>query len=166
MPTNYTKIAFGVISLLGLFLAAYFLRAPKKTPTLLAMPDHSQIQLTIGQKELTVEVVNTTASITQGLSGRAEIGSDGMLFVFTEKRIPQFWMKEMNFDLDLVWISGGQVISITPNVPHPAPATPLPELPHYLPPGAVDLVLEIPAGKAAGWSLRPGDAVSFASGNR
>ncbi|HEX7018322.1 MAG TPA: prolipoprotein diacylglyceryl transferase family protein [Patescibacteria group bacterium] len=121
--------------------------------------DRQRMHILIGSRKINVEVVNTPASITQGLSGRSEIGSEGMLFLFGEKRVPQFWMKDMQFDLDLVWISDNTIVGITENVPHPTPGTQLVNLPHYRPPEAVDAVLEIPAGMAQAWGLKPGDPV-------
>lgn len=153
-----------LLTLVGLALF-FFMYAQEKSPAV-PIADRSLLELTIDDRTLTVEVVNTPASITQGLSGRSEIGSDGMLFVLGEKRIPQFWMKEMQFGLDLVWIREGRIVSITPHVPHPSPDVLLSDLPFYLPPEAVDMVLEIPAGRAAEWSLKPGATVGFPSGSR
>lgn len=121
--------------------------------------DRQRMKLQVGSQNLTVEVVNSPASITQGLSGRSEIGADGMFFLFGEHRVPEFWMKEMKFDLDLIWISESKIVEITPNVPKPSPATPLADLPRYSPSTLVDSVLEVPAGKAAEWHLKPGDPV-------
>lgn len=125
--------------------------------------DHSQQQIQIGDHLLTVEVVNTNSSISQGLSGRRDIGSDGMLFVFPSRQQISFWMPEMLFDLDLVWIVEDKVIGVTEQVPHPLPNTPLDQLPTYPPPSAVEMVLEIEAGKAAELNLQPGHTVQRAT---
>jgi len=60
--------------------------------------------ITVGDQDLTVEVVNTPSKTELGLSYRDEIGADGMLFELPQKQVPTFWMKGMLFDLDLVWI--------------------------------------------------------------
>ena len=40
-----------------------------------------------------------------------------MLFVFPEESYQTFWMKDMNFDLDIIWIdSGGEVMQIDKQV--------------------------------------------------
>lgn len=113
--------------------------------------------------KIQVELVNTQSSIEQGLSGRAELGADGMLFVFAQKHIPSFWMKEMQFDLDFVWLSGGQVVDLTANVPAPAPNTPLSELPTYSPVQPVDWVLELPAGLIEQWQIKLSDIFVLSS---
>ena len=123
------------------------------------IPDSTHTYLTIGDDVLRVEVVHTPESITRGLSGRPEIGADGMLFVLPQNQVPVFWMKEMQFDLDLVWIAGDSVQKVTPNVPAPDPETALSDLPKYSPSEVADLVLEVPAGVAADLELVPGKKV-------
>lgn len=106
---------------------------------------------------LEVEVVTQQESITLGLSGRAELGADGMLFVFPQRYIPRFWMKEMQFDLDLVWIDGATIVDITEQVPKPQPNQTT--LPTYSPQQPVSMVLELPAGTVRTHSFAVGDEV-------
>jgi uncharacterized membrane protein (UPF0127 family) len=126
---------------------------------LLQQPDRARVQLvTSDGRELTVEVVNSSESIIQGLSGRSEIGADGMLFVFPQPHKPTFWMKDMQFDLDLVWLRDGEVIEVTSAVP--APATPESALPLYSPQNQqINMVLEVRAGDAATFGLQQGQVV-------
>lgn len=125
------------------------------------LKDRQRATLQIGTNELTVEVVAELASIEQGLSGRSEIGSDGMLFLLPLRQKPAFWMKEMQFDLDMVWIDGERVIGVTANVPAPEASTPLSELPNFRPPGAVTAVLELPAGEAKSLGIETGSVVQI-----
>lgn len=129
---------------------------------LVHVPDRTKLPIRVGSTQLTVEVVNTSASITQGLSGRSEIGSDGMLFVFDSSQHAVFWMKEMLFDLDLVWIHQGRIVGISPQVPKPVSGTPEHDLPLYRSEGLIDQVLELPAGKVEEAGIRPGDYVFLA----
>lgn len=125
--------------------------------------DRQKVEITLGGAPLTVEVVNTAESITQGLSGRTEIGADGMLFVFPNTVETGFWMKEMRFDLDIVWIADGTVISVLPNVPRPTPGQALSELPTYRPDQPFDMVLELPAGQAEELSVARGAIIELYS---
>ena len=126
-----------------------------------AIQDHSIQRLQIGDSELQVEVVNSPSSIAQGLSGRPEIGADGMLFLMPARGEVQFWMPDMQFDLDLVWIDRGQIVGITRNVPRPPPGTSKLDLPLYPSPTAVEWVLEVEAGfaEANGWQI--GDMIKL-----
>mgnify|MGYP001594648448 CR=1 FL=1 len=52
-----------------------------------------------------VEVAQTVSARERGLSGRKElVPSRGMLFVYPERRRHAFWMKDMNFPIDIIWI--------------------------------------------------------------
>lgn len=123
--------------------------------SLAQIPDRSVVKLLIDEQPTSVEVVNLPASITLGLSGRSEIGQDGMLFVLPTRRIVSFWMKEMLFDLDFIWIDGDTIVSITPNVPAPKPGLSLSQLPSYSSSVPVTHVLEVPAewSKQRGWKI-------------
>src|SRR6266404_1229193 len=81
-------------------------------------------KLQVGKSIIYVEIANTDQSREQGLSGRDKLtDSQGMLFDFKNTGVtaPGFWMKDMKFNLDLIWIRENQIVGITPNVPHPEP---------------------------------------------
>ena len=60
---------------------------------------------------LQVEVANTKASRELGLSGREKMGdNEGLLFVFDEPGRYGFWMKDMKFALDIIWINQNGVV--------------------------------------------------------
>lgn len=112
--------------------------------------------------QLTVEVVNTPQSIELGLGNRENIGSDGMLFVLPTATQAYFWMKGMQFDLDLIWIVNEKIIGITSDVPAPSgDMAQSVRLPTYPSPGKVDLVLEVPAGFSRENGILVGDAIQI-----
>lgn len=115
--------------------------------------DHGLTTINLNGQKLTVEVVKTPASLEQGLSGRDKLDSDGMLFVLPERSVPKFWMKEMKFDLDLIWIKDQKIVGVITQVPHPNSQAALFELPIYSPREPIDLVLETPVGKVKNFSL-------------
>jgi uncharacterized membrane protein (UPF0127 family) len=85
-----------------------------------------------------------------------------MLFVFEEPGIYPFWMIEMQFPLDFVWIgSGCTVVDLTENVPSPQPGEDSGDLPRYRPAAEVQYVLEINAGEIESAGISTGDAVVF-----
>lgn len=67
---------------------------------------------------LTVEVANTKASRELGLSFRKKIErTEGILFVFEHPGRYGFWMKDMHFPLDIIWINqNGVVVWVERNV--------------------------------------------------
>jgi uncharacterized protein len=113
----------------------------------------------IGNYRVIVEIVETAADRSQGLSGREslEIGK-GMLFVFENSGIYGFWMKDMNFPIDIVWIDEERLIV---GISHQVEPESYPEV--YYPARSVKYVLEIPAGEALSQGLSVGDVVQFSN---
>lgn len=134
--------------------------APAATSLSTGMAYSYSHSLQIGGQILNVEVANTDASREQGLSDRTTMDeSQGMLFEFGQQVRPAFWMKQMNFGLDFIWIDNGQIVGITPDVPAPAQKTSDSMLPLYYPPSPVDEVLEVNAGWAEKNNISVGDDV-------
>ena len=75
----------------------------------------------VGGVVFEVEIADDAAERAQGLSGRDPLPEDGgMLFVYQEPVVPGFWMRQMRFPLDFVWIGEDcEVVDVTPNVPAP-----------------------------------------------
>ena len=56
---------------------------------------------------LKTELVSTPEAQEKGLSGRKELKqNESMLFVFNHADKYSFWMKDMNFPIDIIWITG------------------------------------------------------------
>jgi len=54
---------------------------------------------------LKVDVAYTREQHAKGLSGRESLSPDsGMLFVFNNSGQYLFWMKDMNFPIDIIWV--------------------------------------------------------------
>ena len=144
--------------------------APTDTPPakVTATPETGGGQpiVTIGGASFVVEVADTQAAQQQGLSGRELLDEGtGMLFVFEEERHLSFWMKEMNFPLDMVWVDAScKVVDISRDVPIPEPGQTLAGLPTYGPETPAKYVLEINAGASAAGGFGPGDTVAFTGG--
>ncbi|MEK7588430.1 MAG: DUF192 domain-containing protein [Patescibacteria group bacterium] len=72
----------------------------------------------LGNKILNVDLALTAKEQERGLSGRKELKENaGMLFVFNLTTVHYFWMKDMNFSIDMIWLDEfGQVVYIQKNV--------------------------------------------------
>ena len=121
--------------------------------------------LSIDSATFNVEVASTALEKTRGLSFRPSLAAnDGMLFIFGGSgSIQTFWMKDMNFPLDMIWISGNTVVGFAQNVPAPAAGTQLWQLPIYSSPNNTDKVLEVNAGTVAKFNIKVGDVVTIGS---
>ena len=128
------------------------------TPT----PDLALPLVTIGAFTWPVELALTGEQQAQGLSGRAELAAGaGMLFVWDQESRRAFWMPDMNFPLDMVWLNGDCAVThITHNAPPQAPGQSQADLPRYTV-DQVQYVLEINAGEAARHGIQVGDQARF-----
>jgi uncharacterized membrane protein (UPF0127 family) len=63
-------------------------------------------QVKIAGQSIKVDLALTPGEQEQGLSGRSALKEDeGMLFVFQRSGRYPFWMKDMNFAIDIIWLS-------------------------------------------------------------
>ncbi|MCK5510280.1 DUF192 domain-containing protein [Candidatus Parcubacteria bacterium] len=62
-----------------------------------------------------VELADTPEKHIQGLSDKKEL-IGGMLFLFDNKKVRNFWMKNMNFPIDIIWIDNGKIVNISENL--------------------------------------------------
>ncbi|MBI2563480.1 MAG: DUF192 domain-containing protein [candidate division NC10 bacterium] len=98
-----------------------------------------------GRVNLTVEIARKPEEHIRGLSGRPGLKpGHGMLF----------WMKDMRFSLDIVWIRDGRIVKIEKHAP---PLTPT--RPERIYTAMADLVLEVPAGFTDRKRIRVGNTV-------
>jgi hypothetical protein len=106
-----------------------------------------------------VEIANTPESRAKGLSGREKLGADeGMLFVMDNKRYHSFWMADMKFPIDIIWISDNKVVDLTKNAPIPTDPK---NIPVFTPSTEVNRVLEVNAGYIEANSIAIGDEVGI-----
>jgi uncharacterized membrane protein (UPF0127 family) len=120
-------------------------------------------EISIGSKSFSVDVASDAATRAQGLSGRESLGDgEGMYFIFDKPENYGFWMKDMKFAIDIIWIRGNKVVGIDENV-EPEPGKPLSDLKIYYPPQEIDRVLEVNAGTAEKYNLTAGDTVTILS---
>jgi uncharacterized membrane protein (UPF0127 family) len=132
--------------LLVIFLIGYYLRNPLVT------------RVSINEHVIPVELAVTNEEKQRGLGYRDSLNADsGMLFVYDHPEQYGFWMKEMRFPIDIIWIADNLVVDISHNVPVATTSTP----PSYQAKIPVNKVLEVNAGKAREWGIDIGDLVQI-----
>jgi uncharacterized membrane protein (UPF0127 family) len=66
----------------------------------------------VGERPFNIEIAETYDQQSLGLGGRDELKPNtGMFFVFPSPSVQSFWMKDMKFPIDIVWID--QTVSCT-----------------------------------------------------
>ncbi|MGI8419264.1 MAG: DUF192 domain-containing protein [Candidatus Levyibacteriota bacterium] len=150
MSVNKIIIIFIVI-LLIFFGVLYFQFSKNNVP---------KSKVTINSHTFSVNSATTSAQQQQGLSGIKSLPQDqGMLFVFDTTAKYPFWMKGVNFPLDIIFIRDTKVVSIVQNAP--APKSGETDFPTYQPTAPVNKVLEINAGLVKKYDIKQNDEVTI-----
>ena len=141
--------------LLGALYVWYIFFFPHMNPPL------PKNMVTIGNMTFNVEIASTTMEQTLGLSGRSGLGENqGMFFIFNGPGVQNFWMKDMKFSIDIIWIAGDKVAGFAQNA-QPQPGAPLWSLKIFTSPDYVDKVLEVNAGTVAKDGIKVGNSVKI-----
>ncbi len=107
---------------------------------------------------LELEIADVFDKWQQGLSNREVLAENkGMLFVFPDKQVRRFWMKNMNFPLDIVWLDNNKIIKIDKNA-QPEGNSPTRR---YSSPLPINYVLEVNAGWCDQNNIKVGDIAEF-----
>ena len=117
----------------------------------------SDVTIMTPKGAITAEVADTKSSRELGLSGRPSMkDSEGLLFVFDTPGRYGFWMKDMLFNLDLIWINqDGIVVEIERNASKDSyPKT-------FMNASPASYVLEVNAGVAEKQGLYIGSKVKI-----
>jgi uncharacterized membrane protein (UPF0127 family) len=157
MSLNKLIIIFGII--LVIFAGVVFFQFSAK-PDKASSPKISGPAVTINGHTFKVETAKTQKEQTTGLSGRNSLPEDeGMLFIFGKADYYNFWMKNMEFPLDIIFIKDNKIVTIIKNAKIPANPNENPQI--LKPTGLVNKVLEINAGLADQDNIKKGDSVKI-----
>ena len=115
----------------------------------------SPVELRLGGVRMVVELADDTLERVRGLGGRLGLNQlAGMLFIFETDGQPSFWMKDMRFPIDIMWLDDtGRVTEITENV---SPNT-YPQI--FKPSQPIRYVLELNARFADNFNIKVGDSL-------
>lgn len=118
---------------------------------------HYESTIVLGGKTFYIDVADNSFTSAKGLSGRESMAKDeGMIFVFDKLGKHGFWMKDMFFSIDMIWMDQNYVIthiekSVSPDT-----------YPKVFYPESLSLyVLEISAGQSDLLGIKVGDRANF-----
>ncbi len=111
-------------------------------------------------KTIKLEIADSIEEKEKGLSQREALSEDtGMLFLFDKPGKYQFWMKDMQFPIDIIYINNEKVVTIYKDVQHTIDN--VPNLNLYQPKQDANRVLELNGGKADELKLKEGDSLKL-----
>lgn len=139
--------------------SSYNFESSDKTEIIESTLESKTPEVLINNTIIAVDLARTNAQVQRGLSGRPSLDpQSGMLFIFSKPSIYSFWMPDMNFPLDLIWISNDIIVDISHNVTnvfdraHPV---------YYKPKEPAQYVLEVNANFSINHNIKIGDTVIF-----
>lgn len=141
LKKNSKIFIFLFLTILG-FLAYYFLDK-----------NRSKNEIFLGTCKFDVEEAISKDSQIAGLSNRDSLCDKcGMIFIFSNLGKYGFWMKDMKFNLDFIWIKDNRVVDIKEGVSKDERST-------LYSKAEFNKVLEINSGKISKCGIKIGDKV-------
>jgi hypothetical protein len=121
---------------------------------------YRQTIITVNGVELGADIAETNDQMTMGLAVKDTLNeNEAMLFVFSTERAHSFWMKNMKFPIDIIWLDADKEVvhiehSLEPCLPDSSCQT-------YEPNVDSLYVLETVAGFAQKYNVTEGTPVEF-----
>jgi len=134
---------------------------PTQTQQRKAIPQEKDV-VKIDNLQVRVDWARDDASQTKGLGGKDSLEYDrGMLFVFDKEGKYTFWMKDVKFPIDIIWISKDKkVVDYYKNAEIQL-GVPDGQLKVYAPQSPAQYVLEVNAGTVDKYDIKIGDEAKF-----
>lgn len=126
---------------------------------LLSACSNGNSSLKLKDELLNVEISADLISRAKGLSGRENLCENcAMVFIFGKEAKYTFWMKGMNFPLDILYIKGDEIVEIFKNV---QVLDDMNEVMEVFPNEKADKVLELNAGWCDAHDVQVGDKIEL-----
>ncbi len=144
-----------LLSFIGFLLIIWSFYTVLHKPAPVKYQEVTAHTIRVGEYVLPIELADTAEEREQGFSGREKpLSGHGILFAFERPGAYGFWMKDMRFTLDIIWIDADwQVVGVTRGA---APES-FPQL--FYPETLVKYVLELPTGDADLFNIDVGTAL-------
>lgn len=141
------KLIFVLLALIILFILKINLPLSKNTPSII-----------INKKTFSVDIAKTDSEKEKGLAVYNNLPlNKGMIFIFKNADYHAFWMKDMKFPIDIIYINKNKIVDVFKNVP--APKRKDERLPIIKPREKSDTILEINSGLSDKYNFKIGDFV-------
>ena len=118
--------------------------------------EYKKVNSVIGNKIYTLFIADTEEKRNKGLSGIPSLKSnEGMLFIFEKPDFYHFWMKDMQFPLDFIFINENQIVDFIENLsPRSYPNS-------FTSKERANKIIELKSGEVKKISLKKGTNITF-----
>lgn len=147
-----------IVGLFALLMVAFFFTQRTLTGNAL-FGGSKPAKAVIGKHTFNLTAARTQKEQEIGLSNKKSLAKNsGMVFPYAKKTTPTFWMKDMKFPIDILFISDDKIVTLYQNVKPPIPGQ---TLQLYSPSEPIDSVIEINAGLSKEYGIKKGDTVTL-----
>lgn len=119
----------------------------------------NRVNIKINNFQVDAEIADTIKKRAEGLSGKNSLSEEqGMLFIFSKPGKYSFWMKDMDFPIDIIWINKDlEIVEIKKNIaPDSFPKS-------FFSSKLSQYVLELKSGTTEKYNIKEGDKVVILS---
>ena len=121
---------------------------------------NNEAYVAVNDTKFQVELAETNTEKQIGLSKTENLPeNEGMLFLFDTPDFYSFWMRDMKFPIDIIFINGNKVTTIISNALPPSETGG--SLPTFQPTQKSDKVLEVNAGIAKKYNITEGSVIDI-----
>ena len=150
LDNKNNKIIFSIFIVLFLLIIIFFIFYKKNVDNF--------IKIKINEVELRVELARSPTEHYLGLSNRGSLENiSGMLFLFSDKQVRSFVMRDMLISLDIIFIDENTIIDVYKNLPFDKKSQKI----LYKSSSPVDKVLELEAGLFDYYNFQVGDKIKI-----
>lgn len=120
----------------------------------------SSAKITINKQVFNLLIAETAKEKQVGLSQKKSLPNDyGMLFPFEKQGYYSFWMKDMKFPIDIIFIKDKKIVTIYDNIKPPSSKSE--SLTVYQSTEVADTILEINAGLSKKHGFKKGMEIKY-----
>jgi len=146
---NKKNIIFGTIVIVGIIFTTLWYVSTR----VYSFNGNKIEKISIGNNIFYSEIVRDADKMQGGLGGRSSLcQSCAILFQFSTAGKYTFWMKDMRFPLDIIWVSNGRIVYLEKNVSEKFSGI-------MVTPVDADWVIEINSGVSDKLGIKIGDSV-------
>lgn len=165
-----TLLIIAILATIGVFWVHQHAQTPQPTPEPAVVAEITQEDeefeqtdtrptVILGNETFYVDIVLKEADRARGLSGRSGLATnEGLWFVFEEPARHAFWMKDMLFAIDIIWID---INGLVVHIEHGLTPETFPTI--FTPSSDASYVLEVNSGTAERLSVSVGSVVTLPS---
>jgi uncharacterized protein len=142
---------------LGVLVAAVIILFGVVTYAQIANKNSKTDILQVNGRSFSLQIAKTEQERELGLGNRTSLPTDqGMLFVFPQVQPECFWMKDMHFSLDMVWVDANKKVVY---IKHDVSPNTYPD--SFCPTQPVGYVIELNAGMTDNTGMKVGETLDF-----